>query len=357
MGQSPNLAIFRHSATGKGRAPAEHAASRCAETGENARVSDFDPRPYLKDIARGRHGARDLTREQSRTLWEAVFADQVHDVALGALLVGWRIKGETVEELAGMMDALVPHLATVHFSVRRVLPVVIPTYNGARKLPNLLPLLALLVAREGVPVLLHGVAHEPSRVSTFEVLGLLGHPSASTIHEAERGLERDHIAALPVSLLSPALAKLLDARLITGVRNTGHTIAKLALPANLAPNQALRLIAVTHPDFQALMREHFAASPGHAFLMRGVEGEPVVRLHAPQPMEQVDPSGGVVTRLLRDCEAPQLPARDAQATAAWTRDVLDGKVEVPAAIAQQAQLVIDQAREAATTRPALRLVS
>jgi hypothetical protein len=37
--------------------------------------------------------------------------------------------------------------------------------------------------------------------------------------------------------------------------------------------------------------------------------------------------------------------------------VLDGKVPVPAAIAQQAQLLIDQAREAAIARPVLRLVS
>jgi anthranilate phosphoribosyltransferase len=320
-------------------------------------VSDFDPRPYLKEIARGRHGARDLTREQSHAMWEAVFAGQLEPMALGALLVGWRIKGETAEELAGMLDALAPHLATIHLPVRRALPVVIPTYNGARKLPNLLPLLALLVAREGVPVLLHGVAQEPNRVSTFEILGILGHATASSVHEAEHGLDRDNIAALPVSVLSPALATLLDARLVTGVRNSGHTVAKLALPANLAPSQAFRLVAVTHPDFQALMREHFTSAPGHAFLMRGVEGEPVVRLHAPQPIEQVDPSGALVTRLLRDCEAPQLPARDAQATAAWTREVLDGRVDVPAAIAQQAQLLVDQAREAAIARPVLRLVS
>jgi len=240
-----------------------------------------------------------------------VFAGAVSDMALGALLVGWRIKGETNEELAGMMEALAPHLASIHLPVRRALPIVIPTYNGARKLPNLVPLLALLIAREGVPVLLHGVAHEPNRVSTFEILELLGHPPPSSIHEAERSIDRHDIAALPVSLLSPALAKLLDARLVTGVRNSGHTVAKLALPANLSPSQAFRLVAVTHPDFQALMREHFASSPGHAFLMRGVEGEPVVRLHAPQPIEQVDPTGALVTRLLRDCEAPQLPARDA----------------------------------------------
>jgi anthranilate phosphoribosyltransferase len=41
--------------------------------------------------------------------------------------------------------------------------VVLPSYNGARRLPVLTPLLALLLAREGLPVLLHG---------TFGTLGM-----------------------------------------------------------------------------------------------------------------------------------------------------------------------------------------
>lgn len=320
-------------------------------------MSDFDPKPYLKEVARGRHGARDLTREQARTLFEAVFAGRLDDVALGALAIAYRIKGETAPELSGMMEALAPHVMPVRMPTRRALPVLIPTYNGSRKLPNLVPLLALLLARESVPVLVHGVAHEPQRVSTFEILSLLGHAPAASIAQADQRMEETCLAAMPLSLLSPALARLLDVRLATGVRNTGHTLAKLALPGNVAPDRAFRLVPVTHPDFQALMREHFAGSPGHAMLMRGVEGEAVVRLHAPQPIEQVDPAGGLVTRLLRDCEAPALPGRDAQSTAAWTRQVLDGEIPVPAAIAQQAALLAEQAREAASARPTLRLVS
>lgn len=320
-------------------------------------MSEFDARPYLKEIARGSHGARDLTREQARTLFEAIFAERVDPVALGALLVALRIKGETAEELAGMMEALAPHLASVRMPARRALPIVIPTYNGARKLPNLLPLVALLLAREGVPVLLHGAAQEPHRVSTFEILALLGHTTATDIAAAEHGLDEHCIAAMPVSLLSPALAKLLDARRATGVRNSAHTLAKLALPSNVTPDRAMRLIAVTHPDFQKLMREHLASAPGHAFLMRGLEGEPVVRLHAPQPIEQLDPAGALVTRLLRDCQPPALPERDAAATSEWTRAVLEGSRPVPEAIAQQVALLVQQAREAAAPRPSLRLVS
>jgi anthranilate phosphoribosyltransferase len=48
--------------------------------------------------------------------------------------------------------------------------VIIPSYNGARKLPLLTPLLALLLAREGLPVLIHGTATESGRIFVQEVL-------------------------------------------------------------------------------------------------------------------------------------------------------------------------------------------
>ena len=320
-------------------------------------MSHFDARPYLKEIARGRHGARDLSREQARELFAAIFAGEVDELALGAVLVAYRIKGETAGELAGMRDALAAHLQPVSWPTRRALPVVIPTYNGARKLPNLVPLLALLLAREGVPVLLHGVAQESNRVSTFEILSRLGQPVATSLADAERRLEQASIAALPIDIFSPALAAMLAARFVMGLRNSAHTLAKMILPSNVAPDAALRLLPVTHPDFQALMRDHFASFPGHVMLMRGVEGEAVVRLHAPQPIEQIDLEGRVVTHLLPEAVAPELPAREAAATAQWTRDILEGRREVPEAIARQVALVAAACRHAPLERPVLRLVT
>src|SRR6185312_10654392 len=179
----------------------------------------FDPRPYIKEMARGVHASRNLTREQAHELFTAIFAAEVSDVALGAILVALRMKGETVEELAGMMDALAGHVLAVRLPARRMATLVIPTYNGARKLPNLVPLLALLVAREGVPVLLHGTTQEPHRVGTFEILALLDHPPAASIDEAEERLEARLLAPVPIDILAPDLARLIDVRLAMGVRN------------------------------------------------------------------------------------------------------------------------------------------
>lgn len=319
----------------------------------------FDPRPLLKEIARGKHGARDLTRAQAGELFAAIFAGEVSGIALGAILVALRVKGESADELAGMMDALAPHVKPVRLPPRRALPAIIPSYNGARKLPNLVPLLALLLAREGVPVLLHGATQEEQRVGSFEILAHLGHAPVAGIDEAEERLEERLLAPVPIEVLAPDLARLIDARHAVGVRNSGHTLAKLLLPQGVHPSAACRLIAVTHPDFMALMRAHFTAFPANVFLMRGVEGEPVVRLRSPQPIEQIDVEGRLVTHLVGEGEeAPQICARDAESTARWTRDALEGRIPVPAALARQAALIADHCKAAGTAaRAPLKLVS
>ena len=319
----------------------------------------FDMRPYLKELARGAHGARDLTRDQARTLFRAVFAGEVSDISLGALLVALRVKGESLEELAGMMEALGPHVRPMRFPAHRAIAAVIPSYNGSRKLPNLVPLLAELIAREGVPVLVHGAEQEPTRVSTLRILELLGHARVSSIEEAEADLEDRRLAVAPVEVLSPDLARLIGVRDEVGVRNSGHTLAKLLLPQGVGGGGACRLIAVTHPDFLKLMREYFLQSPANAFLMRGVEGEPVVRLREPQPIEEMKSDGAHVTHLISEGDSGySLPPRDAEATAHWTRAVLDGKVPAPVALSRQASLVIDHCRrQGAAGRQPLRLVS
>ncbi|MBN0567102.1 hypothetical protein JTM29_36440, partial [Pseudomonas aeruginosa] len=53
------------------------------------------------------------------------------------------------------------------------MPIVIPSYNGARKQANLTPLLAMLLHKLGFPVVVHGVSHDPTRVLTETIFTLL----------------------------------------------------------------------------------------------------------------------------------------------------------------------------------------
>src|SRR5438477_1298759 len=155
----------------------------------------FDARPYLKELARGRNGARDLSRDQAKELFGAILSGDLDGPPLGAVLVALRIKGESLDELAGMMDALATHVRPMRIPSHRAIPVLMPSHNGSRKLPNLVPLLALLVAREGVPVLVHVSHQEAARVGTLQILELLGHGPHQSVADAEQALEERQIAA------------------------------------------------------------------------------------------------------------------------------------------------------------------
>jgi len=106
------------------------------------------------------------------------------------------------------------------------------------------------------------------------------------------------------------------------------------------------------------MREHFSATPANVFLMRGVEGEAAVRLHAPQPIEQIATDGMSTTHLIGEGEEGlTLPPRDAVATAAWTREVVEGRIPVPLALARQAALIAAHCKAAGAAARQLKLVS
>jgi len=61
---------------------------------------------YIKDIGRGKEGARSLGRAQAADLMGQVLDGSVSDVELGAFVLAMRIKGETPVEMAGFLDAV-----------------------------------------------------------------------------------------------------------------------------------------------------------------------------------------------------------------------------------------------------------
>ena len=54
----------------------------------------FPAAPFIREIGRGKKGARDLSRDDARALYAAMLEGRVSDLELGALLIGMRIKGE-----------------------------------------------------------------------------------------------------------------------------------------------------------------------------------------------------------------------------------------------------------------------
>ncbi len=61
---------------------------------------------YIKEIGRGARGAKALERAQAADLMGQLLDGQLNDLEIGAFCVAMRIKGETVEEMCGFLDAV-----------------------------------------------------------------------------------------------------------------------------------------------------------------------------------------------------------------------------------------------------------
>ncbi len=226
---------------------------------------------YIKEIGRGRDGARALKREQATDLMGQVLDGQVSDLEVGAFCLAMRIKGETAEEMAGFLEATHARLHALPVNPRAN-AVVLPCYNGARKLPVLTPLLAHLLAREGLAVIMHGTSTEASRISSQEVLATMGVMALGNVREVQAG----EVVFAPTELLCPSLKRLLDVRRVVGLRNPAHSLVKLMNPAqNNATQKVLRISSYTHPEYLHSMAATFALTQARALLLRGTEGEVV----------------------------------------------------------------------------------
>jgi anthranilate phosphoribosyltransferase len=98
---------------------------------------------YIRIIGRGKVGARALDQQQALDLMSQLLDGRIGDLEIGAFAVAMRIKGETVDELAGFLRSVHQRCLDIATGDARPLPM-LPSYNGARRLPNLAPLLARL---------------------------------------------------------------------------------------------------------------------------------------------------------------------------------------------------------------------
>jgi len=298
---------------------------------------------HLKKIGRGTDGARALSREQAADLFGQVLDGAVSDLEIGAFCIAMRFKGETAEEMAGFLDALEPRLERWAAPAHSPLPtVVLPSYNGARKLPVLTPLLAGLLARQGLAVLWHGCATEDARAHPEAML-----PALEAAGLLSAALQPGKVCWAPTQRLHPGLQRLLDVRRSVGLRNSAHSLVKLMNPV---AGPALLLSSYTHSEYLHSMSATLALTGANALLLRGTEGEPVADARRCPAMDafvggrswrvQEAPSGSLV--------APDdWPTPDAEATRNWTAAALLGQRAIPEPIATQVRHTVALAHQIA----------
>lgn len=291
---------------------------------------------YIKEIGSGAEGSRDLAGDDAYRLYGAMLDGGVPDLEMGAIILGLRVKGESLDEMLGFLTATEERTAALQRPHGCIRPVILPTYNGARKEANLTPLLALMLQRFGVPVLVHGLLEGYGRVTTGHVLRELGIKPIISVAQAQATLDEKCLAFMPLSALSPGAHELLRLRARMGVRNSAHSLVKLLDPFH---GEGVLLAAATHPDFIDLMRDILVARDRRAILLRGTEGEPFASPRRRPRLEYIhDGEADVLFEAEHDSlrTLPSLPeASDATTTARWIARVMNHELPLPKPIANQ----------------------
>lgn len=319
----------------------------------------MDYSKIIKEVGRGKNHARDLDVETSRALYSRMLNGEVPELELGGILIALRIKGEGEAEMRGFYEAMQQQTLSLTPPVGKPMPIVIPSYNGARKQANLTPLIAILLHKLGFPVVVHGVSHDPTRVLTETIFELMGIPATLHAGQAQARLDIHQPVYIPIGVLCPALEKQLSIRWRMGVRNSAHTLAKLATP--FAEDAALRLSSVSHPEYVTRVAKFFTEIGGRALLMHGTEGEVYAN---PQRCPQISLIDAEGTRVLNErqdmgtAQAVALPeSKDPEVTARWIERCVTGREPLPLSLRIQLACCLVAAGETATLEQGLAKVA
>jgi anthranilate phosphoribosyltransferase len=121
-------------------------------------------RELLRKVGSGAHTSKDLTRAEAAIATEMILRQEATPAQIGAFMIAHRIKRPTGEELAGMLDAydaLGSKLAPIAASYPAIVMGV--PYDGRSRTAPVTPIVALLLAAAGCPVVLHGGRRMPTK--------------------------------------------------------------------------------------------------------------------------------------------------------------------------------------------------
>ncbi len=224
----------------------------------------------LEQLCIGPERAGDLDAEQAHALFAAMLDGALPEFEIGSVLTALRWKRETMEELAGFVHASNERMRQIVLPPGLPRCAVIPSYDRRQRQPNLMPLLAVLLSRFGVPVIVHGNHATAAPIPSFEVLQRLGHAPVASFAAIEQQLILHSLAVVPTALLLPQLNTLLTLRERLGMRNNAYLVAKFLDPC---PDVSLRLACISKPELIEQLRTFLRQEPGGVLLMRGAEGE------------------------------------------------------------------------------------
>ncbi|MBN9304329.1 MAG: anthranilate phosphoribosyltransferase [Devosia sp. 67-54] len=180
--------------------------------------------------ALGKIAARqDLTGEEMRSVMTVIMAGEATPSQIGAFLMGLRVKGETVGEIAAAVSILREKMVPVA-APDDVVDIVGTGGDGAETL-NISTATALVVAAAGVPVAKHGNRALSSKSGASDVLQALGVKIDLTPEQISRCIAEAGIGFMFAPAHHPAMKHVGPSRAELGTRTMFNLLGPQSNPA------------------------------------------------------------------------------------------------------------------------------
>lgn len=187
----------------------------------------MDIKQALHKIGEG----KDLTGEEMRGAMRIIMAGEATPSQIGAFLMGMRIKGETVGEIAAAVSILREQMVQVEAPADAV--DIVGTGGDGGGTLNISTASAIVVAAAGVPVAKHGNRALSSKSGASQVLEALGVNLELTPADISRCIREAGIGFMFAPSHHPAMRHVGPSRAEMGVRTMFNLLGPQANPAGV----------------------------------------------------------------------------------------------------------------------------
>jgi anthranilate phosphoribosyltransferase len=202
--------------------------------------------PTAEELELERHGGwpglltellagRDLSADQARSAMANILAGRATAAQLIGFVVALRAKGETADELSGLLDAVLEaaELVPLEDSIRARAIDIVGTGGDRSHSINVSTMAALVVAGAGVPVCKHGARGASSQCGTADVLEELGVAIELSPQGVQRCVERSGIGFCFAPRFHPAFRFAAPSRREIGIPTVFNLLGPMANPGRV----------------------------------------------------------------------------------------------------------------------------
>lgn len=213
---------------------------------------------------------RNLTLEQAEAAMDVIMRGEATEAQIGSYLTALRMKGETVEEIAGSARSMRTHVVPVKPATQHAMLVdTCGTGGDGKQTFNISTTTAFVVAGAGIPVAKHGNRAASSRSGSADVLMALGGNLDLDADEVAACIDEVGIGFLYAVNHHPAMRYAIGPRREIGQRTIFNLLGPLTNPAG-ATHQ---IIGVYDPALTETIAHVLAALDSRAaYVVHGAGG-------------------------------------------------------------------------------------